>query len=350
MHLEGRQKMPSYFDTEALLAWFNEAKRDLPWREAPSAYAVWISEVMLQQTQASVVVGYFQRWMETFPTLEALSRASLDEVIKVWEGLGYYSRARNLHAAARFFVEHHKGELPRSYKELMQVKGLGRYTVGAILSFAFRQKRAAVDGNSLRVLSRYFAVREDVQKTAALERIWSLAEGILPDERPWEVVEGLIELGALVCKKEPLCSQCPLKSTCSAFRQGLQRELPYKGKRQAITALQRYVFVVMHKGDLLVRKGKAGAVMADLYEFPFGESESESPPFDLNLERIAPLSSQKHHFTRFKVLLYPTLFRAEQKKEINGYLWIPFEQLHRLPFSAGHRKILQNLNHAHLAH
>lgn len=342
--------MPSYFNTEALLAWFAEAKRDLPWREAPSAYAVWVSEVMLQQTQAAVVVGYFHRWMERFPTVEALARASLDEVIKAWEGLGYYSRARNLHAAAQIFVEQYEGELPRSYEELMRVKGLGRYTVGAILSFAFRQKRAAVDGNSLRVLTRYFGVREDVQKTAVIERIWSLAEGILPDERPWELVEGLIELGALVCKKEPVCSQCPLKSTCSAFQQGVQRELPHKGKKVAITALHRHVFVVMHEGDLLVRKGKAGAVMADLYEFPFRESEAESPPFDLDLERVVSLNSQKHHFTRFKVTLYPTLFRAGQKKELKGYLWVPFEQLQRLPFSAGHRKILQNLKHAHLAH
>lgn len=342
--------MPSCFETEALIAWFRATKRDLPWRKNPSAYRVWVSEVMLQQTQAVVVVGYFERWMAAFPTVEALSRASLEEVIKLWEGLGYYSRARHLHAAACVFVEHHQGEIPSSYEALMHVKGLGRYTVGAILSFAFKQKRAAVDGNSLRVLSRYFGIQDDVQRTSVREKIWDLAEQILPDQRPWELVEGLIELGALVCKKEPLCAQCPLQPTCTAFQQGLQRSIPYKGKKTVIQALQRYVFVVMHAGEVLVRKGKQGAIMADLYEFPFRESEEDPPPFDLDLERISPLIVQKHHFTRFKVTLYPTLFRAAQKRDLTDYLWVPFDQLHRFPFSAGHRRIVQQLHHAHFAH
>ncbi len=324
-------------DVEALKDWFKVHRRDLPWRENPSPYAVWVSEVMLQQTQASVVVDYFHRWMQRFPTLERLATAPLEEVIKVWEGLGYYSRARHLHQAAQYLIAHHGGEIPATYETLITLPGLGPYTVGAILSFAFRQKKAAVDGNTRRVLSRYFAQGSD-------NEIRRLAEEILPDEEPWEVVEGLIELGALVCKREPACTQCPLKRSCRAHALGVERQFPPKKERPPLTHLVRSVFLLLHEGALLVKKGSAGSVMADLYEFPFAE-EGELFPLPQGAVQLAEFPPVLHHFTRFKVRLNPTLWKMEGQKNYQGYTWRPFTELLTLPFSAGHLQILRQYEH-----
>ena len=153
-----------------LKRWFLDQKRDFPWRENPSPYAVWVSEVMLQQTQAAVVISYFERWMQRFPTIQALADAPLEDVIKEWEGLGYYARARNLHAGARYVVENYEGQLPANAEQLYKIKGLGHYTVGAILSFAFQQRKAAVDGNVLRVLARYYGITDDIGKSATVKK------------------------------------------------------------------------------------------------------------------------------------------------------------------------------------
>ncbi len=344
------QKFP--FDAEALKTWFKKVRRDLPWRRDPTPYGVWISEVMLQQTQVSVVEGYYLRWMERFPTIAALAGASLEEVIKMWEGLGYYSRARHLHAAAQWLVQQHGGALPSSRGELSQMRGLGPYTVGAILSFAFRQKAAAVDGNVVRVLSRYFHIAEDVQRSAAQKKIWEIAEGILPDEEPWLVAEGLIELGATVCKKDPQCWHCPLRPGCSAFALGVQSELPKKGRRVEVTSLVRYVYVLVHEGALLVRKGERGKVMADLYEFPYFEKEVDSLPFSPLAKKLKTLPEVEHTFTRFKVKLFPSLWKAGEKMDLPDHAWVPLKEIERYPFSSGHRKILKNVekHYAHLTH
>lgn len=340
------------FEAEKLKVWFRREARDLPWRRAPTPYAVWISEVMLQQTQVSVVEGYFRRWMERFPTVEALAGASLEEVIKVWEGLGYYSRARHLHAAAQVLVKEYGGDLPSTREELSGIRGLGPYTVGAILSFAFRQKAAAVDGNVVRVLSRYFHIAEDVQRSSAQKKIREIAEGILPEEEPWLVAEGLIELGATVCKKDPQCWHCPIQSGCVAFALGVQGELPKKGKKIAITQLTRHVFVVVHGQEVLVRKGETGKVMADLYEFPYAEGEVKSLAFIPTAKKMKSLAEVEHSFTRYRVKLLSTLWRAEEKVEVEGHTWVPFNGIDRYPFSSGHRKILEGLRRddAHITH
>lgn len=322
---------------EKLKGWFLENRRDFPWRGEVSPYAVWVSEVMLQQTQASVVIGYFLRWMERFPTIEALSKAPLDEVIKVWEGLGYYSRARNLHQGAQEVMVRHGGELPSSYEELIGIKGLGRYTAGAILSFAFKKRQAALDGNGIRVLARYLALDEDVCKGSSQRKLWAVAQEMLPQEEPWLVVEGLIELGATVCKRVPLCSLCPLQQGCMAHSQGREQQFPVKGKRVQITALERSVSVIECEGKVLVKKGGAGKVMADLYEFPFEDCG------DLPMKKVTTFPSIVHHFTRFKVTLHPTLWELEQACDLAGYEWVALDRLPALPFSSGHRKIREYL-------
>ncbi len=333
------KKVP--FEAEVLKQWFLNEARDLPWRNNSTPYAVWISEIMLQQTQVSVVRDYFLRWMSRFPSISDLAAAPLDDVIKAWEGLGYYSRARNIHASARYIVENHAGIFPSTREQLIGLKGLGPYTIGAILSFAFKQKVAAVDGNVIRVLTRYYGIAEDVQKSATLKKIWSIAEEILPEEEPWLVVEGLIELGAIVCKREAQCWACPLISGCSAYREGTQSELPKKGKKIEVTTLFREVFVITHRNSFLVKKGIEGKVMAGLYEFPYIEKGADSAfPFSFRAEKVATLEEVGHSFTRFRVRLFPTRWEAEQKADLEGCTWIDRNELHHYPFSSGHKKIL----------
>lgn len=339
------QKLP--LDTEALKSWFQKEKRPLPWRECPTPYAVWISEIMLQQTQVSVVKDYFLRWMERFPTIESLASASQDEVIKMWEGLGYYSRARHLHQGAQFLVDHYGGQLPSTHEELSEIKGLGPYTIGAILSFAFHKKAAAVDGNVIRVLTRYFAIMDDIQQSSTKKNIWQIAEKILPDSDPWVIAEALIELGATICKREPSCGKCPLQKDCAARLKGLQQELPKKGKKVEITSLFRNVFVIVYEGKVLLQRGREGKVMAGLYEFPYADRMEKGFPFPFSAKKIAVLNEVEHHFTRYKVTLYPALWKALERIELPDYDWISWQKIKQYPFSSGHRRILKDLEHGH---
>jgi A/G-specific adenine glycosylase len=338
------------FDSVSLKKWFKKAKRKLPWRDNPSPYAVWISEVMLQQTQVAVVIDYYLRWMERFPTIEALASASVDDVIKMWEGLGYYSRARYLHEGAQYLLKHHGAKLPDTKEGLSAVKGLGPYTTGAILSLAFQQKAAALDGNVMRVLTRYFAITEDIQKTATLKKLWEIADAILPEEEPWVVVEGLIELGALICKREPNCPECPLRPGCQAYWKNIQTELPKKGKKETTTALSRKVFVVVYQDELLVRKEPKGKVMADLYQFPFVEHPHQDFQLPLRAREVKKLRIVQHSYTRYRVKLYPFLWEALEKMKLAGYEWVSWKNIHLYPFSSGHKKILKELGNAFFTH
>lgn len=321
--------------------WFEQNRRDFPWRREKTPYRVWISEVMLQQTRASVVVPYFERWMNLFPDVEALAAARLEAVIKAWEGLGYYSRARNLHAGAKEIVERFGGKIPDGKEALESIRGLGPYTVGAILSFGFHKRAAAVDGNVVRVLSRYFLIEENVSKTAVKRRIQERAEELLDEREPWVTAEALIELGATHCAPRPRCEGCPLQSGCKAFREKKAEALPIKNEEAKTVELRRVVFWIEAEGKVLVRKGEAGRVMADLYEFPYAEGKQEGPKLWFKQWRVMRrLPGVTHTFTRFKAHLEPLIVRAEMR-EVAGHIWIEKERLGELPFSSGHRKILK---------
>ncbi|MEM8727459.1 MAG: A/G-specific adenine glycosylase, partial [Chlamydiota bacterium] len=261
------------FASEKLRQWFFLNRRSLPWRENPSPYEVWVSEVMLQQTRVDVVIPYFKKWIDRFPTVSSLAAAPIETVIKVWEGLGYYSRARNLKQGAEYLCREHRGELPDSYSMLQAVKGLGPYTIGAILSFGFKQKFPAVDGNVLRVLSRFFAVEDPIDKGKTQTRIRELCLSILPDDEPWIIMEALIELGALVCQKKAKCHQCPLSRRCSGKSKA--HLLPNKSRREKTVHLHRDVAVIYSGKELLLQKGETGKVMADLWEFPYFDRGSD---------------------------------------------------------------------------
>ena len=327
---------------QPLIRWFRREKRPLPWRENPSPYSVWVSEIMLQQTRASVVIPYFERWMERFPTIETLAKAKVDEVIKLWEGLGYYSRARNLHAGAKYVVEHFKGQIPAEREELLKLKGVGRYTAGAIQSFAFHKKAAAVDGNVIRVIARLFAIEEDVLQSETKAKIEQLCSDLLPEKEPWVVMEALIELGALVCQKKPDCQHCPLSEQCRAKRQGIETTLPIKSKKETTEKLVRHVAIVLSSEKVLLRRGKKGEIMQDLFEFPYFAEEIEEQ-LPLVMEFVCDYPTIKHSFTRYQVTLHPKFFRTKSLKAISGYQWVAVAKLHTIPFSSGHRRIADHL-------
>lgn len=342
-------------DCEKLRTWFLSDKRDLPWRQTTDPYAIWISEVMLQQTQVAVVIPYFMHWMERFPTIRQLAEASLDEVIKAWEGLGYYSRARNLHAGAQTIVRDFNGQLPSNEEQLNQIKGLGPYTIGAILSFAFHQKKAAVDGNVLRVLTRYFGLEDDIAKGPVQKKLRQVALDLLPEEEPWVINEALIELGATVCQRKARCAECPLNKSCVAFKQGMTDRLPVKSKGAGVEKLYRAVAVIRCGSSYLVKRGEKGIVMSDLYEFPYFELGGKehfsseqvrttiNQTFALETELHDELPEVQHGFTRYHVRLYPVLLTCPHPKAITGMEWFPKDILKQLAFSSGHRRILHQL-------
>ncbi len=334
-----------------LRTWFEQEKRAFPWRENSSPYHVWVSEVMLQQTQALRVVEYFNKWMALFPSVHHLARANEAEVLKVWEGLGYYSRARQLLQAARTIVERFGGEIPVDPELLAQIKGLGPYTVGAILSFGFHKRSVAIDANVVRVLTRFYEIEEDISLSKTKQHLHAIVDSILPEQESWVIGEALIELGALVCKKKPECEECPLKMQCKSFVHGTQQAIPVTSKKTIYETLFRDVAVIVCDDQLLLQCGQAGKIMAGLYEFPyFAAAKNGRFPHEvehtiqqeLQLEAVFSQDFQevKQSFTRYRVTLYPKIFTVGQVCDVPGYKWYTYEESAKLAFSSGHKKIL----------
>lgn len=340
--------------TKKLRDWFLQHRRDFPWRQQPSPYQVWISEVMLQQTQASRVIDFYKRWMKRFPSVEILAKAPIEDVLKLWEGLGYYSRARALHAAASDIVERFAGKIPDAAAQLATIKGIGPYTVGAILAFGYHQKQPAVDANVARVLARFFELPDDISKAATLQKFREIALTILPDHEPHIIAEALIELGASICKKKPECEKCPLQQECKSRLAGTQNNFPVKSLKVTYETLFRDVAVVFFEDSLLLRQGKKGIACSGLYEFPYfdtcpGGKEADELRQQLLEEFSLPahfdmhLDEEKQSFTRFRVTLYPKLFKAKEKTTIQDHEWFTLDQIDSLTFSSGHKRVMLSL-------
>lgn len=339
---------------QKLKRWFVAEARDFPWRRDPTPYEVWISEMMLQQTQAAVVVPYFERWMTCFPTVQHVAQAELHEVLKEWEGLGYYSRARYIHEAALYLVEHCNGVFPSTEEGLKKIKGLGPYTIGAIRSFAFHQRAAAVDGNVLRVLARYLKVEEDISQPKTVQKLRQMAQELLPEEESWIANEALIELGATYCGRKPKCALCPLRAECLGHRSGMAQQLPIKSKKQQVEALYRAVALVRSGDYVLVRQGAKGEIMSDLYEFPYFETGNAGWTVEEFRERLLRewgfavsecgiYPEVKHSFTRYRVTLRAVNFVCDGRHEVAGLQWLTVPELKRYAFSSGHRRLFQLL-------
>lgn len=286
------------FDT--LLRWYELNKRVLPWRGDPSPYEVWVSEIMLQQTRVETVKPYFTRWMKTFPTVETLAKAEEETVLKMWEGLGYYSRARNLHKAAGIIVNQFGGELPRDKKTLQKLPGIGAYTAGAILSIAFDVAEPAVDGNVLRVVSRLTADPFDSTSTIVREGIADRLRPFMPEGRTSAFTQALFEIGALIClpDRDYRCEDCPLTAFCAAFKYKKQDDFPVRPPKAPKKTEKLTVFVLEYQNKFAIKKRPDKGLLAGLYELP--NMIGSLPEEEVNTlydGEVVPLPPAKHVFT-----------------------------------------------------
>ncbi|MHB1628313.1 MAG: A/G-specific adenine glycosylase [Bacilli bacterium] len=259
---------------EDLVRWYDAVRRDLPWRVDSDPYKIWVSEVMLQQTRVEAAIPYFERFMDRFPTLDSLAAADGDEVDKLWEGLGYYSRARNLHSAVREVCERYGGTVPASYDDFRSLPGVGDYTAGAVLSIAYNQPLPAVDGNVLRVIARLFAIPDDIMLQKTRKAVVGIVSGLLPALRASAFNQALMELGALLCApKSPRCGECPVAHHCAARQRGLQTSLPVRARKSAPKDIHlTAVLVQAADGSILVRRRPARGLLAGLWEIPNWET------------------------------------------------------------------------------
>jgi len=274
-----------YFSRE-LLVWYDRSKRDLPWRRHRDPYFIWVSEIMLQQTRVDTVIPYFNRFIERFPTIRDLAEAPQEDVVKMWEGLGYYSRARNLQAAAQQIVELHDGEMPSEREHVFALKGVGPYTAGAILSIAFNRPEPAVDGNVMRVLSRYFLIEDDIAKPKTRIGMEKIIPGLIPEGRASDFNQALMELGALICTpKSPHCLICPVMEHCRGRIEGMERELPIKTKAKKPRPEQRLAILLEgsgeHEGRVLVRRRPKTGLLASMWEIPHVAAAGEDLGVDV---------------------------------------------------------------------
>ncbi len=288
-----------------LVNWYYANQRDLPWRHTRDPYKIWISEIMLQQTRVDTVIDYYHRFLERFGTLRELAGAPEQEVLTVWKGLGYYSRARNLQKAAKQIVEHYDGIFPRDYEAIRQLPGIGDYTAGAVVSIAFNQPYPAVDGNVLRVICRLDGIGEDISQDRTKKRVAAIVSRMIPEGRAGEFTQALMELGALVCTPSaPQCGRCPVQSFCAASRTGRQNELPVKKKKEAPREVLCWVAVLRENGKILMEYRKSETLLGQLWGLPIVEKRDALPPaellkekYGLQLEKPKRLGTATHVFS-----------------------------------------------------
>lgn len=378
----------------ALLGWFAVHARDLPWRRTRDPYAIWVSEIMLQQTQVKTVIPFWERWLRELPTIEAVAKADSAKIHKLWEGLGYYTRVRNLQMAAQQIVNRRRDEFHESpaknqvrdsqrsslrnlpakflenYDEVLALPGIGRYTAGAICSIAFNQPTPILDGNVIRVLTRLFGIAENPKEKAANARLWQLAEELVShaktqrrkknnsplrafaplreDNSCSHLNQSLMELGALVCTpRNPQCLACPVKKLCVAFAENRVDELPNLGKREAATARHFLAFAVECGGNFLVQQRPAGVVNAHLWEFPNVEITGTKPDapaafqkiFGVKPKVIQPLRTVKHSITRYRITLEAFFVSLAKRPAKTNGRWLAPAEFDSIAFSSAHKKL-----------
>ncbi len=357
--------MDAKFFRRRLLAWYRREGRALPWRRDRNPYRIWVSEVMLQQTQVATVIPYFERFLNSFPTVRALAEAPLRRVLKAWEGLGYYARARNLHRAARQVAARFGGRIPSDPKTLRTLPGVGRSTAGAIASLAYGRRAPIMDANVRRVLCRLFAVREDPRLPAVERRLWTLAERLLPTRLVDRFNQALMDLGAMVCTaSDPTCLLCPVRDSCASYRNGIQDRIPVRAGRIRV-GTREFALAVITRGEvepkasnkvepkasnnkvLLGPRPEAG-LLGGIWSFP--ESPEALAPealqarFEsqtgLRLRRIGPLDILEQRFTHLKVRFVPHHFGYEGGRPASPWRWVEIADLATLPVTAFARRVI----------
>ncbi len=326
--------------TRSLLLWYRRHRRDLPWRGTNNPYRIWISEVMLQQTTVKTVIPYYRKFLARFPTLRSLARAPLDDVLGAWSGLGYYRRARQLHAAARLILETHRGRFPRDPDAVRALPGVGRYTAGAVLSIAFGLKEPVLDGNVARVLSRLFLLRGDPRSGPNAKRLWAIARSLVESTAaPGDLNQALMELGALICAPAaPECTACPVARRCAARAAGVQESIPARRRLRDPVSVHSSVALVERRGRYLMRRRGGSGLMDGLWEFPSLDPMDGRGVRVLSLGRVADL---RHSITyrRLRVEVHRARLVSEPRPR-DGYRWVTPAQARRLPASSLVRKVL----------
>lgn len=326
-----------------LIDWYEDHKRDLPWRHTTDPYKIWLSEIILQQTRVVQGKSYYEAFVNHFPTVSDLALATQDEVLTLWKGLGYYSRARNLHYSAQYIMNHHDGVFPSEYKDILALKGVGKYTAAAIASFAYDEVYPVVDGNVLRVVTRLYGITEAIDTPAVVKRIYELCESLIDKKRPATYNQAIMEFGALQCTaKSPDCMFCPFEENCEARLQGLIDQIPYKAKKVKRKSRFFHFLVLQSDRQTIVQRREAKDIWQGLYQFPLIEEKDsneltinqlkEKVDFDFSsvkMQKVSDVYSQKltHRdvFARFYHLLVPDIqsfikdgyFLVEQKKVSN---------------------------------
>ncbi len=343
---------------KSLLDWFWHSARDLPWRKDYDPYHVWISEIMLQQTQMERGVFYFQRWLERFPDIHAVAAADEQDVLKYWEGLGYYARARNLQKAAKIMVEKYRSKIPDDSQVLLTLPGIGPYTAAAIASIAYNRDIAVVDANVERVIARLFDIDGPIKAAGTKKRIHELAEKLLPKGKARYFNQALMDMGGLVCTpKNPACHECPVAFCCRALQEGHVHERPVATPAGKIIPIEMATGVLTYKGKIFIQQRKTDDVWGGLWEFPGGRLEVGETPQEavmrefkeetgFSVEVEAALATVVHHYMRYKVTLHGFSCKLKGKfsepalNAAQDFRWVTRKELADYGFPAGHRKLI----------
>ena len=354
-----------------LLSWYRKNKRTLPWRDPlradAYAYAVWVSEIMLQQTRVETVIPYFKRWMRLFPDVRALAIASEQEVLNAWEGLGYYSRARNLHKAAKIVLDQHNGEIPRDLGELRKLPGIGRYTVGAIASIAFNMDVSALDGNIKRVYARLFDITEPVDSAAGEKILWKLADENVPTGQAGDYNQALMDLGAMICvPKNPRCLICPVMELCRARQNGTQEQRPVISPKKDVPHYVHAAGVIIKRGKVLLAQRPSKGLLGGMWEFPNGRVNGD-PAKELvkalktgyklrlrvkrrrNIQNKKALGVVQHAYSHFKVTVYAYECDLISMSKDKNLKWVSLKELDDYPMGKIDRQIANKTVLEHLS-
>lgn len=339
-----------------LLAWYELNGRKLPWRETKNPYQIWLSEIMLQQTQVSTVIPYYKRFIKNYPTIKKLAKTSLMQVLKEWEGLGYYSRARNLYRSAQIIVNQFQGKFPEDRGLLEKLPGIGRSTAGAILSLAFDHREAILDANVKRVLCRLYAIEKNLKDTKVLKVLWEYSQQLLPRKNVSSFNQALMDLGATICtSRKPVCLQCPLEKVCESRLLGKENSLPLRISKKRIPHRYFWVGIFQHKNKILIRQREKQGFLGGLWEFPTVEMNSpiktKTPPINnfqrdwgIQVKLEKSFSPIQQSYSHFKGTYFPFLFLNENGDGRKGAgIWVPLEKITNYPFSRVYQKIIGQL-------
>lgn len=319
--------------TEKLINWYQENKRDLPWRHTKNPYYIWISEIMLQQTRVEAVIHYYERFIKALPTLKDLAEVDEDELLKLWEGLGYYSRVKNMQKTASILTEQGKTNLPNTKEELLTLPGIGDYTAGAILSIAFDIPECAIDGNVYRVLGRVYKIEESISKNSTNKIYKEYMTKLLPNKYAGDFTQSFMDLGSSICTpKSPKCAECPLKKECAAFKSNTKENYPVKDKKIEQKIEERVVYLYTYKNKVAIQKRSESGLLASMYEFPntlelasLIDIENELIEKKIPFTSVMEIGEAKHVFSH--KIWYMKGYLIELKKPIDNYIWATLEEL-----------------------